>query len=167
MHEREKWKWSRSVVSDSSWPHGLQPTRLLSPWDFLGKSTGVGCHCLLQVEYYSAIKKNEIMPLAATWMDLKIIILSGVSQKDQYHTISFICKISTMTQINLFMTQKQTHRQREEISDGHDRGQGRDRREFGTTRCKLLYIGWIKNKVQLHSTGSYIQYPAINHNKKF
>ena len=29
-------------------PHGLQPTRLLRPWDFPGKSTGVGCHCLLR-----------------------------------------------------------------------------------------------------------------------
>ena len=47
MHESEKWKWSRSVVSDSSRPRGLQPTRLLRPWDFLDKSTGVGCHCLL------------------------------------------------------------------------------------------------------------------------
>ena len=47
LHEREKWKWSRSVVSDSSRPHGLQPTRLLRPWDFPGKSTGVGCHWLL------------------------------------------------------------------------------------------------------------------------
>ena len=47
MHESEKWKWSRSVVSDSSRPHGLQPTRLLRPWDLPGKSTGVGCHCLL------------------------------------------------------------------------------------------------------------------------
>ena len=46
MHGSEKWKWSRSVVSDSSWPHGLQPTRLLCPWEFPGKSTGVGCHCL-------------------------------------------------------------------------------------------------------------------------
>ena len=46
VHESEKWKWSRSVVSDSSRPHGLQPTRLLRPWDFPGKSTGVGCHCL-------------------------------------------------------------------------------------------------------------------------
>ena len=36
-----------SVVSDSLQPHGLQPTRLLRPWDFPGKSTGVGCHCLL------------------------------------------------------------------------------------------------------------------------
>ena len=37
-----------SVVSDSSRPHGLQPTRLLRPWDFPGMSTGIGCHCLLQ-----------------------------------------------------------------------------------------------------------------------
>ena len=43
-----KWKWSRSVVSDSSRSHGPQPTRLLRPWDFPGKSTGVGCHCLLR-----------------------------------------------------------------------------------------------------------------------
>ena len=40
------------------------------------------------VEYYSAIKKNEIMPFAATWMDLEIITLSEVSQteKDKYRT---------------------------------------------------------------------------------
>ena len=44
MHETEKWKWSHSVVSDSLQPHGLQPTRLLRPWDFPGESTGVGCH---------------------------------------------------------------------------------------------------------------------------
>ena len=47
VHESGKWKWSRSVVSDPQRPHGLQPTRLLHPWDFPGKSTGVGCHCLL------------------------------------------------------------------------------------------------------------------------
>ena len=39
---------SRSVVSDSLQPHGLQPTSLLCPWDFPGKSTKVGCHFLLQ-----------------------------------------------------------------------------------------------------------------------
>ena len=46
MHESEKWKRSRSVMPDSLRPHGLQPTRLLHPWDFPGKSTGVGCHRL-------------------------------------------------------------------------------------------------------------------------
>ena len=45
---------SRSVVSDSSRPHGLQPTRLLRPWDFPGKSIGVGCHCLLRALYWPA-----------------------------------------------------------------------------------------------------------------
>ena len=39
---------SCSVVSDSLWPHGLQPSKLLCPWDFPGKNTGVGCHFLLQ-----------------------------------------------------------------------------------------------------------------------
>ena len=43
VHESEKSKWSPSVVSDPQRPHGLQPTRLLRPWDFPGKSTGVGC----------------------------------------------------------------------------------------------------------------------------
>ena len=42
MHESEKWKGSHSVVSNSLWPHGLQPTQLLRPWDFPSKSTGVG-----------------------------------------------------------------------------------------------------------------------------
>ena len=41
------------------------------------------------VEYYSAIKKNEIMPFPATWMDLEIIILREVSQTDKdKHMIS-------------------------------------------------------------------------------
>ena len=48
MHKSEKWKWSRSAMSNSSRPHGLQLTRLLRPWNFPGKSTGVGCHCLLR-----------------------------------------------------------------------------------------------------------------------
>ena len=45
--------------------------------------------------YYSATKRNEIMPFAGTWMDLEMIILSEVSQKekDKYHMISLICGI--------------------------------------------------------------------------
>ena len=53
MHESEKWKWSRSVVSDSSRPHGLKPTRLFIHGIFPGKSTGVGCH-LESTENYNS-----------------------------------------------------------------------------------------------------------------
>ena len=44
-------------------------------------------------EYYSATKKNKIMPFSATWMELEIILISEVSQKekDKYHMISLIC----------------------------------------------------------------------------
>ena len=38
--------------------------------------------------------------------------------------------------------------------------------EVGVSKCKLLHIEWINNKVLLYSTGSYIQYPEINHNGK-
>ena len=48
LESERKWKWSRSVVSDSLQPHGLHPTTLLCPWDFPGKSTGMGCHFLPQ-----------------------------------------------------------------------------------------------------------------------
>ena len=42
------------------------------------------------IDYYSAIKKNEVMPLAATCMDAEMIILSERSQKDECH-VSLIC----------------------------------------------------------------------------
>ena len=47
------------------------------------------------MEYYSAIKKNEMMPFAATWMELETLILSEVSQKekDKYHMISLISEV--------------------------------------------------------------------------
>ena len=38
--------------------------------------------------------------------------------------------------------------------------------EFGVGRCKLLHLEWINTKVLLYSTGSYSQYPEINHNGK-
>ena len=43
-------------------------------------------------------------------------------------------------------------------------GEGKKVWESGISRCKLLYIGWMNNKVLLYSIGNCIQYPVINHN---
>ena len=55
-----------SVASSSLWPHGWQPTRLLCLWDSPGKSTGVGCHCLLQC---IKVKKSEVAQSCPTLSD--------------------------------------------------------------------------------------------------
>ena len=67
-----------SIVPDALQPHGLHPTRLLCPWDFPGKDTGVGCHFLLQ-EIFPAQELNPGLPhgrhhrqmftIWATWED--------------------------------------------------------------------------------------------------
>ena len=55
------------------------------------------------MEYYSAMKKNKIMPFTATWMELKTLILNEVGQKeeDKYHIISLISGIQYTAQMNL------------------------------------------------------------------
>ena len=51
------------------------------------------------------------------------------------------------------------------VASGEQSGEGQDW-EFGISRCKLLCIGWINNKVLLYSIGNYIQHPVISHNRK-
>ena len=61
---------------------------------------------------------NEITPLAATWVDVEVTILSEVSQKekDKYCRISLIrWNLKKKIQMNLFTKQKQTHRHRKQI----------------------------------------------------
>ena len=64
------------------------------------------------MEYYSAIKKNEIMSFVGMWMDLEIIILSEVSQTERQ--MSWYCLYAEFSlliiEMNLLTKQKQTHR---------------------------------------------------------
>ena len=73
-----------------------------------------------------------------------------------------------MTQMNLSAKQKHTDIENTlVVAKGKGEGGGGGKGwEFGISRCKLFYIGWINNKVPLNSTGNYIQYPLINHNGK-
>ena len=68
------------------------------------------------------------MPFAATWMQLEIIILSKVSQKekDKYHMISLICRILKIIQMNLYIKQEQNHRRRKQTHGYQSGEQGRE-----------------------------------------
>ena len=74
------------------------------PSEPLGKHT---------IEYYSAVKKDEIMPLVAVWMDLEIIILSEINQTESY-IILLICRIKKKSDANELIY-KWTHRLKEQI----------------------------------------------------
>ena len=100
------------------------------------------------VEYYSAIKKNEILPFVATWIYLENIILSEVShtEKNKYYMTSPTCGIKNMIHMNLYTKQKQTHRYRKQAY-GYQRGKGgreRDKLEVGINRHKLHKLLYIK-----------------------
>ena len=82
MHESEKWKWSLSVMPDSLWPHGLQPTRLLHPWDiFQATVLEWGAIAFSKSQLYFSLKQRPIsrdiflsldiettLPALALWM---------------------------------------------------------------------------------------------------
>ena len=69
MHESGK--WSHSVVSVPQRTHGLQPTRLLHPWDF-PDITGVGCHCL-----FPKYDINEAKTETESWTQKRLVVVMG------------------------------------------------------------------------------------------
>ena len=79
MQGSEKWKWSCSVLSNPQQPHGLQPTRLLRPWDFPGKSPGVGCHRLLWCKHWVSEWVSEVAQSCPTLCDPMDCNLPGSS----------------------------------------------------------------------------------------
>ena len=105
MQESEKWKWSCSVVSDSSRPHGLQPTRLLRPWDFPGKVTGVSCLCLLQnitcttSKYYKALSTVFLMTTSqkpCVKEKMKLVLLRQLSKMEpggHWGNVTYACSV--------------------------------------------------------------------------
>ena len=75
------------------------------------------------MEYYSAIKKNEIMPFVATWMGLDVI-LSEVRERQISYDITYMWNLKKKKiQMNLFTKQKQNHKLREQTY-GYQRGEG-------------------------------------------
>ena len=92
------------------------------------------------MEYYSAIKKNKILPFAATWMELETLILSEVCQKDKekYHVISHVWNLIYST--NEPFHRKEAHGLGEETCGCQGGGGSGMDWEFGVGRCKLLHL---------------------------
>ena len=93
------------VVSDSVRPYGLQPTRLLCPWDSLGKNTGVGRHFLLQrVEVQSESEVAQSCPTLHNPMDCSLpgSSVHGIFQARvlEWVAIAFSTEIDITLQIN-------------------------------------------------------------------
>ena len=112
--------------------------------------------CIYIMEYYSAIKKNKIMPFAATWMQPVVTILSDVKSERELQILWY----------NLYVESKIRHKR---ITDTENSGccqgwgaGGQMEGKVGVSRCKFSYIEWINNKVLLYSTENYIQCPIIN-----
>ena len=119
------------------------------------------------MEYYSAIKQNKIMPFAATWMDLEIIVLSKPDRKRQIsYDIAYIWNLKKkMIQMNLHTEQKQTHRHNKLMVTKGER-RGGINCEFGININTLLYIIQITNKDLWYSTGNYTQHFVITYKGK-
>lgn len=74
----------------------------------MDKEDEVQRHTHTQREYYSAIKKDELLPFATTWVELECIIISKIShpEKDKYYIISLICRIEGTKQMNIWEGKK-------------------------------------------------------------
>ena len=118
FHSNPKEKWSRSVASDSLQPHGLQPIRLLHPWDFPGKSAGVDCHFLLQIP-----KKDN------------------TKECSNYSTIALISDASkVMLKILQARLQQYVNCEVPDVQPGFRKGRG--------TRDQIGLICWIMEKAR-------------------
>ena len=93
----------------------------------------------------------EIMPFAATWVQVETVILTEVSQKQiaKYHMISPLSKI-WHKRTNLQSRNRLTDIEDKLVSASGKRGERG--RESGVSRCKLLCTGWISSKVLPYST---------------
>ena len=82
-------------MSDFVWPHGWQPTRLPCPWDSPGKSTGVGCHFLLQL-----ITNNQLIHFCYNQARNQHNVIMSINK----HSLSFHMSLRRVFLISVFKT---------------------------------------------------------------
>ena len=108
------------------------------------------------------LKKSEILPFTAMWIDLEMLIPSeGKSERERQmpYSITYMWDLKYDT----IWTYLQNRNKLIGIEKRLVIAKGGKDCEFGRSRLKPVHIGYISNKVLLYSTGNYIQYPVINH----
>ena len=118
------------------------------------------------MEYYSAIKRNEIVSLAETWMDLETVIQSEVSQKEKnkYHILTHICGIQKNGTDELpCKAEIETQMQRTNLWIPRGKGEDGMNWEIGIDIYTPLRIKQITNENLLYSTGNSTQCSVITY----
>ena len=93
---------NNTVVSDSLWPHGLQPARLLCPWAFPGNDTGVGCHFLLQGVFQC---RQMLLPSEPPGKSNNNAVLPFKNSRQHVSYIHVhVCMLSYFSRVRLFAT---------------------------------------------------------------
>ena len=176
MHESEKWKWSCSVMSDSSWLHWLQPTRLLRSWDFPGKSTGVGCQCLLwenSAELFKILKESAALNMPANLensQDWKRSVFIPIPKKgnakecSNYSTIALISHTSKVT-LKILQARLQQY-VNWELPDVQDRfSKGRGIRDQIAKVCRIIEKSREFQKIYFYFIDYTKAFDCVDHNK--
>ena len=106
VHQSEKWKWSLSVVSNSSQPHGLQPTSLLHPWDFQAKVLEWGAIAFSVkrsrgIQLKCRFKATCLLEPPKTVLDAKLQIFRGWGSAGFHLAIKTLFTVGTATQHKL------------------------------------------------------------------
>ena len=123
------------------------------------------------MKYYSAIIKEQNnaicsnMDATTVYQTNKKYLISEISQKekDKYHMISYMWNLSYDTNEPIYETEMESQTWRLVVAKGEGLGEGMEW-EVEVSRCELLCLERINNKVLLYSTENYIQYSIINHN---
>ena len=125
-------------------------------------------HTYICVEYYSAMKKNETMPFASAEMNLEIITLSEVSQKEKDkipHDTTCVWNLKSGTNELAHEVDSQTETDLWSRGQGAAGGVGTGRMGVWNRRQKPLHVEW-RAKAILCSTGNCLQHPVQSHTGK-
>ena len=130
-------KWSHQLAGEGQHITGLPLPHMVFSISYFTRQTG---------------KKNEITPFVATQADLEIIILSEIShtEKDKYD-ITYMSKYDINEPTYLWNTNRITDREKTCGNQEGGGGWGGIDWGLGVSKCKLLYRGWINNKVFLYA----------------